>query len=313
MDQNPAAPQTEKLRLSLVVPMRDEAAGLDALLERVEKALAQFPRWEMIAVDDGSADDTWARLAAAAHARPWLRGVRLARSFGQHPATLAGLKNARGEIIATMDADLQVRPEDVPLLVSKIDEGAGVAFALRGHSGEGFVRRTLGAAAKRFLCRFAAGSPPAAVSTFWAARRGVVEAALLAEISRPVAPFHVMLGCPRKVAAVTVAESPRSRGASKYGGLALLRLAADVFFGYTILPEPALLVTALAAPAGTILLWLLAGIAALANLPAVSAFLVFVGILFALAAFSALLFLSAEIALRSAPARGPLYRVTETF
>ena len=113
-------PQSDRPRISLVVAMKDETPLLDELLSRVEAALGGIPGgFEMIAVDDGSRDETWARLREAARSRPWLRGVRLARNFGQHPATIAGLEAAAGDIFVTMDADLQICPEDIPLLSRK--------------------------------------------------------------------------------------------------------------------------------------------------------------------------------------------------
>ena len=121
--------------ISVVVPVLDEAESLPKLLEQLESTFGGFDGgWETIAVDDGSGDNTWAGLVDAAKERPWLRGVRLARRFGQHPATFAGLAEARGSIIAVIDADLQVGVQDVLELVEKVRDGADVAFAARDHS-----------------------------------------------------------------------------------------------------------------------------------------------------------------------------------
>ena len=307
-------PQNETPAVSVVIAMRDEAQLVDELLGRLDAALSGAGRaFEVVAVDDGSTDDTWERLKRCAPSRPWLRGIALARAFGQHAATFAGLRAARGGVIVTMDADLEVDPEDTQVLLAQIDDGADVVFAERAHAQEGFVGHSIRCAAKRFLSRHAVGAPPAKLSTFLAARREVVEAALEFENPRPVTPYHLMLAGPRDVRSVTVRERPRAKGSSKYNALRLVRLSADVFFGYATIVEETLAALAAAVPAGTLLLWVAAFFFSLGGLEWASGFLVLAGIIYALAGLSALVLFVGELALRRGGKGKPLYLVRETL
>jgi len=109
--------------LSLVIPCYNEEENVPALLTRVEASLqlTQKP-FEVVLVDDGSTDSTPALLAKAMQEKPWLRVIRMAKNGGQSAAFEAGFEAARGEIIATIDADLQNDPEEIPRLLPMLDE-----------------------------------------------------------------------------------------------------------------------------------------------------------------------------------------------
>jgi glycosyltransferase involved in cell wall biosynthesis len=108
--------------LSLVIPAYNEQENIPTLLRRVEGALCQVGRpFEVIIIDDGSTDGTPALLQEAMRQRPWLRVLRMARNGGQSAAFEAGFDAARGEVIATIDADLQNDPEEIPRLIPLLD------------------------------------------------------------------------------------------------------------------------------------------------------------------------------------------------
>ena len=108
--------------LSLVIPAYNEQENVPTLLERVSAALAQTGRpFEVVIVDDGSTDDTPRLLAEAMQRYPWLRVLRMARNGGQSAAFEAGFEVARGQVIATIDADLQNDPEEIPRLLPLLD------------------------------------------------------------------------------------------------------------------------------------------------------------------------------------------------
>jgi glycosyltransferase involved in cell wall biosynthesis len=109
--------------LSLVIPCYNEEENVPTLLQRVEAALTLTGRpFEVIIVDDGSTDSTPRLLAEAMAVKPWLRVVRMAKNGGQSAAFEAGFEAARGEVIATIDADLQNDPEEIPRLLPMLDE-----------------------------------------------------------------------------------------------------------------------------------------------------------------------------------------------
>jgi dolichol-phosphate mannosyltransferase len=108
--------------LSLVIPAYNEQENVPTLLARVEAALRQIGRpFEVIIIDDGSTDQTPQLLADAMKQHPWLRVLRMRRNCGQSGAFDAGFKAARGEIVATIDADLQNDPEEIPRLLPMLD------------------------------------------------------------------------------------------------------------------------------------------------------------------------------------------------
>ncbi len=107
--------------LSLVIPAYNEQESVPTLLSRVEASLARIEKpCEVILIDDGSTDDTTRLLTEAMATRPWLRVLRMKKNGGQSAAFEAGFEAARGEIIATIDADLQNDPEEIPRLLPPV-------------------------------------------------------------------------------------------------------------------------------------------------------------------------------------------------
>ena len=125
--------RAERGLVSIVVPVFNESANLGTLWSRLKPVLDGLDRpWETIFIDDGSRDDSLdilREIAAAEEGR--VRVVELARNFGQHSAILAGFKQARGDIVVTLDADLQNPPEEIPRLIAAIDEGNDVVGGWR--------------------------------------------------------------------------------------------------------------------------------------------------------------------------------------
>jgi len=108
--------------LSLVIPVYNEQENVPVLLQRVGAAMSQLGRpFEVLVVDDGSADQTPQLLADGQRQSPWLRVLRMAKNGGQSAAFLAGFRAARGEVIATVDGDLQNDPEEIPRLLPMLD------------------------------------------------------------------------------------------------------------------------------------------------------------------------------------------------
>src|SRR5205085_10914561 len=118
--------------VSVVVTVLNEERTVDEVYERTVAALDTLGRpFELIFVDDGSLDGTFARIERLHERDGRVRAVRFKRNFGQHPAMHAGLARARGEVVVTMDGDLQNAPEDIPRLVEAVDAGYDVASGRR--------------------------------------------------------------------------------------------------------------------------------------------------------------------------------------
>jgi glycosyltransferase involved in cell wall biosynthesis len=130
--------------ISVVIPMRNEAPNVAELHKELTDVLRSFGRsYEILTIDDGSTDDTFARLASIQRTDPRLRVIRFRRNFGQTAAFSAGFDRARGEVVVTIDADLQNDPADIGALLSKMNEGYDVVSGWRERRQDPFLNRRL--------------------------------------------------------------------------------------------------------------------------------------------------------------------------
>ncbi|WP_375465250.1 glycosyltransferase family 2 protein [uncultured Methylobacterium sp.] len=127
-----AADSAPPPRLSIVVPVRNEAGNIGALVAEIEAACAGLAPFELIYVDDGSTDGTAAALDAARGGRAWLRVLRHARSAGQSAAVRSGVAAARGALVATLDGDGQNDPAFIPVLVAALERAGATAGLAQG-------------------------------------------------------------------------------------------------------------------------------------------------------------------------------------
>jgi glycosyltransferase involved in cell wall biosynthesis len=145
---------------SIVIPLYNEADNIAPLLDRLAAMLPQLPApYEVIVVDDGSRDGTLARLLEGKQKHAWLKVVELRRNFGQHAATYAGFDVAQGEIVVTLDGDLQADPADVPKLVDKLREGYDVVCGWRPQRRDPFLSRKLPSLVVNRIIRSEAPTP----------------------------------------------------------------------------------------------------------------------------------------------------------
>jgi len=140
-------------KISVVSPVYNELnATLTALVDRVAVAVASIPLdLEVILVDDGSRQETWDAICALCRQRPEIKGIRLARNFGQHAAIAAGIDQTTGDWVVVMDSDLQDRPEVIPQLYQKSCEGYDVVFVNRELRPESAAYRLLALVFYRIL------------------------------------------------------------------------------------------------------------------------------------------------------------------
>ena len=140
------------MNLSVVVPVYRGESLIEPLVERLKEALPNFAEnYEVILVNDGSPDASWEVMQRLAKKYEWVRGIRLMRNYGQHNATLCGVRLARYEVTVTMDQDLQHLPEDIPLLLAELEKGYEVVYGAPRKLPQGFIRNLLTANIKRIL------------------------------------------------------------------------------------------------------------------------------------------------------------------
>ena len=221
--------------LSVVVTVLNEEGSLEELHRRVASTLDAGPRtWEIVYVDDGSHDGSFGVLERLHAADERVRVVRFKRNFGQHPAMHAGLARARGEIVVTMDADLQNAPEDIPRLVEAVEGGADVASGRRAARHDSWGRTLPSRLINGMLRRFTGVRISDFGCAFNAYRRSAVEP-MLGSIGRQKFTKALVLSGGASVVEVDVAHAARA-GRSRYSPLRLTRLALHVLAGFW--PQP---------------------------------------------------------------------------
>jgi len=226
----------DELALSVVVPVYRSAASVSALLQRLTAALDRLgSSYEIVLVEDCSPDDTWAAIEAAR--LPYgdrVVAIQLMRNYGQHNALMCGLKQARGRVVVTMDDDLQNPPEEIPKLLTCLEQGGfdlvyGTT-AERRHAGW----RNLGAAVVWSFYRrvFNSAVTP---TTFRAMRRQLAQGVQFYDLN-----FTYLDGllawCTTRIGAVEVEHHQRAVGRSSYSLRKLLALALNLYTNFSLLP-----------------------------------------------------------------------------
>ena len=225
------------MKLSIVVPMYNEAPGLGEFFARTEKALREVGGdYEIVCVNDGSRDDTLALLLERRRRDPRIKVVNLSRNFGKEHALCAGLSLCRGQAAIPMDADLQDPPELIPRLVEKWREGYDIVYCVRvSRTGESWAKRLTAHLFWRFYSRMADVSVPGNVGAFRLMSRRVVEAVnRLPEKQRFVKSLFDYVGYP--AAQVEYQRPPRVAGETKWRDWRLWNLALDGIAASSTLP-----------------------------------------------------------------------------
>src|SRR3989454_5752976 len=221
--------------VSVVVTLLNEAGSMDELYRRAVAVLDPGPRsFELIFVDDGSTDGTFAALERLHAADPRIRAVRFKRNFGQHPAMHAGLSRARGDIVVTMDGAPKTQREAIPRLIEAVEAGNDVASGRRRARKDPVGRSLPSKVINGMLRRFTGVEISDFGCAFNAYRRGAVEP-MLGSIGKQKFTKALVLSGGASVVEVDVAHAPR-QGASRYSPLRLTRLALHVLAGFW--PQP---------------------------------------------------------------------------
>jgi len=218
------------MRISVVVPVYNEQQSISILAHELKDALAALPDTEVILTDDGSTDNTWEEILKASSEVSILRGVRSHANRGQSAALLMGFAAARGEIIVTLDGDLQNNPRDIPMLVDRL-AACDVVCGYRADRKDSKARRIASRAAN--------------VIRNWVTRDGVRDTgctlrAFRRECTKDLPPLHGMHRFipayfklnGRRIEEVPVDHRARRFGQSKYTNLQRLPRTLFDLFGF---------------------------------------------------------------------------------
>lgn len=219
----------ERPDASLVVPMYNEQENVSPLCDAVRGALEGWDHsWELVLVDDGSSDDTLRLLQQEAAADPRIRALALKRNSGQTLAMAAGFRHANGDVVVSMDGDLQNDPRDIPMLVERLESGYDVVCGWRKNRQDTFINRTLPSKIANKLIAWMTGVPIHDNGCSLKAYRSEVIRSLnlYSEMHRFLPALSAMTGA--RIDEVVVRHHPRVRGTSKYGIMRTFRVLSDM-------------------------------------------------------------------------------------
>ncbi len=234
----------------MVIPIKDERDNLRPLHNRLRQALEPLRApgaapaltdYEMLFIDDGSNDGSFQILEELAAADPRVKVVKMRRNFGQTPALRAGIDWSSGDILVTMDGDLQNDPADIPMLLAKLEEGYDAVFGLRKARQDHMLVRKMPSWIGNWLIRLVTGVHVKDMGcTLRAMRRDLAEALpLYGEMHRFIPVLAQMHGA--KLTQVEVRHHPRVAGQTKYNLTRTIRVVLDLItvkFLHTYLTRP---------------------------------------------------------------------------
>ena len=230
---------SESLRpyLSVVIPVYRAAASLEELVERLSTTVSRMGcTVEIVLVDDCSPDNSWQVLSSlkGRHSK-LLKIARLQRNSGQHNAILCGFSLAEGDIVVTMDDDLQNPPEEIPKLIAMIEEGYDLVIGAYGAKQHSAARNVSGGMVDRVIRRMFELPRDFQLTSFRAARRHVI---LSVRQMSGVFPYvtTMLFSHASRYGNTPVRHDPRKHGTSNYNVRRSVRLAANLAFSYSTLP-----------------------------------------------------------------------------
>ena len=226
---------TNTVHFSVIVPVFSEAENLEELHKRLSIVMKNLRKhYEILFVDDGSTDDSFPLIKHICLKDKNTKAIKLIRNFGQHAALSAGLQHASGNVIITLDADLQNPPEEIPKLIDKLSEGYDLVFGIfteKSHS----PFRNLGSSFAKYVLSKIMRNTRTNFSTFRAIRSELVSRLnTLPEKNRFLDGLMLWLGA--KTTTISVIHSKRLKGKTKYNLAKLVKLWFDMVTSFSDFP-----------------------------------------------------------------------------
>jgi dolichol-phosphate mannosyltransferase len=221
----------------VVIPVYRSEETLRELSARIKKVFRSIDyECEVILIDDSSPDNSWKLIEEISESANDFKiiGIQLSKNFGQHNAIFAGLKNAKGDYIVVMDADLQDQPEDIPKMLDYLDseDAFDLVFAIRGNREDTFFKRKISSVYWKVFSFLTGIVTEGSVGTFGAFRRVVIEAIVtLPEANKNFGLLALWVGF--RTGYITVNRKSRKFGKSSYSIAALLKMAIANIVSYS--------------------------------------------------------------------------------
>ena len=227
---------SSNIHLSIVSPVYRAELIVEELVKRINAAVASITdSYEIILVEDCGPDNSWAKIEEECKKDSRVKGIKLSRNFGQHHAITAGLDHSKGAWIVVMDCDLQDRPEEIPNLYKKAQEGYDIVYARRKDRKDKFIKRM---SSKLFYSAFfylSGIKQDSTIANFGIYSRKAINAInSLREPMRGFAPMAKWVGF--KNTAIDVVHAERFEGESSYNWSRLIKLALDIAISYSDKP-----------------------------------------------------------------------------
>jgi glycosyltransferase involved in cell wall biosynthesis len=222
--------------ISVIIPVYNSEQSLPLLIDRLKPVLTNSCLdFEAILVNDNSRDGSWETIVSLSERFPWLHGINLMRNYGQHNALLCGIRQAKHEIIVTIDDDLQNPPEEIPRLLARLKEGYDVVYGTPQAQQHGLWRDLASTVTKMALQGFMGAQNARKVSAFRVFRTELRKAFRQYEGSFVSIDVLLTWGTTR-FSSVSVRHEPRTIGQSNYTFSRLLMHAINMMTGFSILP-----------------------------------------------------------------------------
>jgi len=218
------------MKISIVIPIYNEEESVEKLYQKIKETMDKLPHeYEILTIDDGSTDNTLKKLKDLASKDKHLKVISFKRNYGQTAAMFAGFQYASGDVIITMDADLQNDPADIPLLLQKMEEGYDVVSGWRKDRKDPFLSRTLPSKIANYLISNVTGVH---LHDYGCSLKAYKKD--IAKNFRLYGDMHRFLpalakGLGAKITEVPVSHHPRLYGKSKYGIGRTVRVILDIF------------------------------------------------------------------------------------
>ncbi|MFL0682729.1 MAG: glycosyltransferase family 2 protein [Algoriphagus aquaeductus] len=222
--------------LSIISPVYRAEQTLESLVLRIKNAVNTLnAEFEIILVEDASPDRSWDEIERLAKLHPEVVGIKLSRNFGQHYAITAGLDHAKGDWVVVMDCDLQDRPEEIPQLLAKAEEGYDVVLARRANRQDGFLKRLSSRLFYRTLAWLTGSHQDETIANFGIYHRKVIRE--ISNMRESIRYFPTMVRWVgfRQTTLDVIHAANEERGSS-YNFKRLFNLALDIMLAYSDKP-----------------------------------------------------------------------------